>query len=116
MERLLQHRRARADLLGRQVAAADPELARIGGLGRDHMGDDLVPVPAPAAWALSELGRRRRHDPVEVRPAGTDKIGDPPGLLARQRPAVGLGDRGGDAEVGGGVATDALHDLEPGSS
>src|SRR5215813_8424378 len=45
------------EVAGGRLAPLDPELARVGRLGADHVADQLVPVPAAAARALAQLGR-----------------------------------------------------------
>ena len=76
------------------------------------MLDDLVAVAAAAARSLAQLGRRRGGHAIEDGPGRLDERGQPLGLGGVDRPAVEVGDRGRDAEVGAAVARDRLDDLE----
>jgi hypothetical protein len=83
-------------------------------VGLDHVADHLVPIATTTSGALSKGRRRRGRDTVEDRPCRRDEVRQPFGVGGGHHPAIGVRDRGRDAEVRAAAARHAVDDVQDG--
>jgi hypothetical protein len=85
----------RGDVAEARLLALDPELARVGRVGADHVADQLIPVPAATARPLAQLGGGGGGDLVEGRPGRIEQADQAAGRrgvsFARSASAVTCG-------------------------
>ena len=100
------------EVTGREGPFGEPEHPGVQHLGLAYVLDDLVAVPAAAAWALAQHRRRRGGGLLEVVPRGFDERGKPFGLLCRAGLAVQRGRDVQGTEVGRRCAGHPFGDLD----
>ena len=94
-----------------RLLAGDADLAGVVAVGLCDVTDHLVAIPAAAAWAFPQVGGRPRGDAAEDGPGRSDDACLSLGLGGIHGPAIQVGDRRRDAEVGAATAAGALDDL-----